>query len=285
LPTQSTIDAFAKRVAAILQDQRCPNPELSAQRLAPHILASELARQARRSFLAAASKQPAADVVRWIAEARDAGETDEAFWRASVAAHFGRLSALEGSVRQAESAGRFLCGFGQKPHWTWQRVASDLDGLRDWLDDHAEQLLSLQFGNHRHFESHQPTDLYRVIRSFVDWVNDHGHGSPEAAFATAQAADSEARFDILYHRLRDGVDRFGRLGAFDFVDLLGDMDLLIVRPGSPYLADASGPWTGALLVWGSRPVGELDACATELAARLKVPVQAIEDALCNSQKP
>ena len=92
------------------------------------------------------------------------------------------------------------------------------------------------------------------------------------------------RFDLLYWRLRDTLFRFGRTGVFDFLSLLVDLGLLDAVAGSCYLSGATGPLKGARMVWGRRPVAELDALAANLARELEVPPQCVEDALCNWQK-
>jgi len=62
------------------------------------------------------------DILHFIKEAQDVGAVDEALWRAFLAAHFGRPSA--GTPDEVESAGRFLCAFGQRPTWTWTCVSA-----------------------------------------------------------------------------------------------------------------------------------------------------------------
>ena len=84
--------------------------------------------------------------------------------------------------------------------------------------------------------------------------------------------------------------RFGRLGRFDFLTMLGKLGIAPVQPGSAYLwHDASGPLAGAkLLLLGDAdakvPARQLDAQLEDLDKHLKVGMQTLEDALCNWQK-
>jgi len=104
---------------------------------------------------------------------------DEILWRGFLAGHFGRGST--DNPDKAASATKILCAFGRRPYWTWVRVSSGPNSLKSWLRENREELKSLHFGNHRKYESHKPVILYRVIRSFIEWVNDNG-GTPGSAF-------------------------------------------------------------------------------------------------------
>lgn len=221
------------------------------------------------------------DILRWIAAANEAGERDEALWRAFIAAHFGRASADRNNSAEKLSAGRFLCGFGPEPVWTWAKVSEDPFALRDWLHVSARRLSVLKFGNHRKMRAKKPDLLFRVFESFLEWVEQHG-GTPERAFKTT-TSNPESRFDELYPKLH-GLHDFGRTGAYDFLCLLGDLKLLDVSPSSCYLQGATGPLKGAKKLWGNRSAGELTRLADDTARRLGVPIEVLEDALCNWQK-
>jgi Alpha-glutamyl/putrescinyl thymine pyrophosphorylase clade 3 len=170
------------------------------------------------------------------------------------------------------------------PHSLFSRVSQ-------WLKDHQDQLNTLVFGNHRQYADisggKQASNLYRVLQSFVAWVDRYGQGSPAAAFDVA-AKDPETRFAQLFSCLAEGphhVYWMGRTGAFDLIDLLNDLGLLSARPASPYLVGATGPLRGARRIWGEHlSPRRLDELAAELARRLGVRMQALEDGLCNSQK-
>ena len=85
------------------------------------------------------------------------------------------------------------------------------------------------------------------------------------------------------------IARFGRLAKFDFLALLGRMDLAPVKPGSMYLRGATGPLRGArLLVDGdpgsSTSADELETILQRLDKTLNVGMQVMEDSICNWQK-
>jgi hypothetical protein len=237
----------------------------------------------RQRWVRAGGSGTAMDILTFIKEARDAGATDEAFWRVFLATHFGRLSA---DSTEMESAGRFLCAFGPEPTWTWAKVSLDLDAFVRDLQNHEAELKTLRFGNHRKYRSAQPQALAKIIESFIQWVKAHGAGRPSIAFIPHQSSTAEQGFCELYHRF--DVDDFGRLGRFDLLCLLGDMGLVDIRPDSCYLVDSTGPMAGAKKLCGAsaarfsnRKLGEI---MDEVARDLEVPYVVMEDALCMWQK-
>jgi hypothetical protein len=230
------------------------------------------------------------DIIRWMIEAKTYGDLDEALWRGFLAAHFGRGSAEPSKPLQVESAAQLLCGFGDTPRWTWDAVSSRPDVFEDWLEAEADQLWNLiQFGNHRKRRSKQPGDLFRVVESFVEWVARHGE-TPQWAFTTTGARTPEEAFDILYYRVMKPLPPalkiydFGRLAALDMLILLGEVQVLPIRPGSVYLKGSTGPRKGAEKLWGKRPEAELARKADKLAETVPLPFDIVEDALCMWQK-
>lgn len=222
------------------------------------------------------------DILHWICAARDASERDEALWRSFLAAHFGRNSASAMKERQLESAAHFLCGFGEDPHWTWNRVNGNRSELREWLLGHQHDLDELAFGNHRKFESKNPARLFEVIDSFVCLVITRG-GTPARLF-DVETDSPERRFEVLFERLRP-LNRFGRTGIFDFLSALADLQLIEAEPGSCHLIGATGPLRGARRLWGLGLSDEkLEELADHLSLRLGFSPRIVEDALCNWQK-
>lgn len=88
----------------------------------------------------------------------------------------------------------------------------------------------------------------------------------------------------------DRVHRFGRLGRFDYLTMLGKLGIAPIEPGSAYLwHNATGPLAGARLLFGGATSARLgartlDARLEELDRHLEVGMQTLEDALCNWQK-
>lgn len=234
----------------------------------------------KKKLLRSASRLPRTDILRLITEAMESNDLDETLWRSFLAAHFGRTST--DNRRKVASAARLLCGFGNRPQWTWKRVSSNPRAFQEWLTKHREDLKSLYFGNHRKFESKKATALFRVFESFLEWATDHG-GRPSGAVADAAKTTPEANFHALFSSLH-GIYRMGRTGAFDFLCLLGDLELLNVRPGSCYLVGSTGPLAGAQKLWGERRPADLALLADKAAEALEIPFDVFEDALCMWQK-
>jgi hypothetical protein len=85
------------------------------------------------------------------------------------------------------------------------------------------------------------------------------------------------------------VARFGRLGKFDFLCLLGRLGLAPIAPGRAYLRNATGPLRGVRLLFAGNPEARLTEDAledllVELDKILQVGMQVLEDSLCNWQK-
>lgn len=236
----------------------------------------------RRSFRVrgawAARKPRVGDILTAVDEALAAGDRDEAVWRAFLANQFGRASLGDG---ERDSAFELLCGFGEVPVWTWNRVAKDPGAFERWLRSVEPRIATLQFGNHRKRRSSYTVDkLWGTLSSFIRECRGH----PFAWVDTGRDAETpEKRFDALFWRFQRVVD-WGRLAAFDFGELLRDLKLADLEPGKCYLTGATGPRDAARLIWAGRSDTELETLAVMLARDLGVPPGVLEDALCNWQK-
>lgn len=219
------------------------------------------------------------DILDLIAAASVAGDLDEAVWLTFLAAHFGRASAAGPA---ASSATLLLFGFASERKWTWRAMGEKPERFRAWLMAHAADLQKLAFGNHRKFEAKKPEILGSVIDSFVRLAARSG-GPAKLLAVTELARTPEQRFDILLRRF-ETLERFGRTGAYDLVELLSELGLVDAVPGSCYLDGSSGPLDGAELLWPGRSVPELERLAVALAREMGVSPGVIEDALCNWQK-
>jgi hypothetical protein len=273
---------LVERLSAVLHEQGVPRShEEHIKTFAAHVERSQRWRRWWQRQLTRTDQLRAMDILRWTAEAKSTGDLDEAIWRAFLAAHLGRMSVESHDTQRIDSAGGLLCGFEERPMWTWDTTSSDLPGFENWLQQNSKQLANLRFGNHRKFESKKPHQLFDVIESFVVWVEKFGP-TPQSAFTTGATSPEEA-FDELYIRL-SGIHRFGRTGRFDLLLLLSDLGLLEARPGSSYLEGATGPIRGAKQLWGNLPLAAFEQRADELARRLELPPEVVEDALCMWQK-
>lgn len=212
------------------------------------------------------------------------GNLDEAFWLVFLITHFGRNLA-QGWQRLRE----VYSGLGGQT-WTWARVSANPTAFRAWLLAHQGQIGG-GFGSHRKRESIRadvPDGTAAVVESYVAWVGPaHSHAALMANLTRAGGNSPESIFDHAYHSMN--VTRFGRLGRFDYLSLLGRLGFAQIRPGRAYLNGATGPLDGARLLFGGATNAALGGARLEdwileLDSVLGVGMQVMEDSLCNWQK-
>ena len=215
------------------------------------------------------------------------GNIEEAFWLVFLFVHFGKHP-LAGWRYIREVYGRL----GDRRKWNWENTSNNPSGFRAWLSAHQDELkrggMPRGFGNHRKYESldgHTPNGTGAVVESYVKWVGPPRSHQAHMAQARRQANnDPRETFDRLYKSMYS-VARFGRLARFDYLTLIGKLDLAPIKPGSTYMQGATGPVKGARILFGNRAsAAQLDAWLVELDSELNVGMQALEDALCNWQK-
>jgi hypothetical protein len=210
------------------------------------------------------------------------GDRDEGIWLIFLSIHFGKHR-----VHGWRMVRDIYSGLGSG-RWTWQRVSSKPNTFRDWLRANRERIGGA-FGNHRKYETLDPdsrSSSATVIESCVDLLKP----SPSSYFDALVRSignDPHRIFEAAYQRL--AIVRFGRLARFDFLSLLGRMDLAPLEPGSTYLRGATGPLQGArLLIDGdsrsSSSEDDLDEVLRRLDRTLNVGMQVMEDSICNWQK-
>lgn len=217
------------------------------------------------------------------------GNLDDAAWLVFLATHFGK------HVRDGWRLMRDVYRGNGVP-WTYARVANNPEAFEAWLGEAYEWLkgdgIGRRFGNHRKYETLR-TDSDRgtsnVLRSYIAWVGSNRGHSGLLADAEAEAgADPKALFDQLY-RSMETVISFGRTARFDYLTMIGKLELAGIEPGIPYLIGATGPLSGARLLFGNSKdaklrAGDLDIEVATLGAHLGVGMQIMEDSLCNWQK-
>jgi hypothetical protein len=229
-------------------------------------------------------KSPSFDPERAAVFHMRAGQTDEAFWLVFLVTHFGK-HLTHGWQRLRE----VYSGLGGQT-WTWARVSANPAAFRAWVLAHQDQIGG-GFGSHRKRESIR-ADLAggtaAVVESYVAWVGPgHSHAALMARLTQAGGNSPEGIFDHCYHSMK--VARFGRLGRFDYLCLLGRLGFAQISPGRAYLKGATGPLSGTRLLFGgaaNAPIGwaTLEDWILELDAVLRVGMQVMEDSLCNWQK-
>jgi len=208
------------------------------------------------------------------------GDLDEAFWLVFLFVYFGR------SPRRGWQLAREFYGRRGAGRWTWAEVSADTDAFESWVADNAVNLGG-SFGNHRKYESKK--HIGQAVRSYVDWVDPPRTHSEmvSAAMEEARATDSPL-FRVMFDSM-DSVFRFGRTARFDYLAMLGKLELAPIAPDRLYLHGSTGPRAGARLLFGAaatRGLSErqLDELLMRLSVHLQVGPQEMEDALCNWQK-
>ena len=219
---------------------------------------------------------------------QERGELDEAFWMVFLFVHFGKHS--RGGWRYVRQV--YGC-LGEPNHrWDWITTSADPAAFRAWLYLHQGQIrvpgVPGGFGNHRKYES---LDAYSekgtgaAFETYVQWVGPpRTHG--ELVDQALQRADWNSRgaFRELYNSMNQ-VARFGRTAKFDYLAMIGKLGLAAIEPDSTYMQGATGPISGARLLFGGHSgAKQLDQWLIELEAQLGVGMQVLEDALCNWQK-
>lgn len=232
------------------------------------------------------------DPIRAAVLQRQGGEIDEAFWLVFLSVHFGK-NGVSG-WRLVRDVYRAL---GLAAAWTWTRTSADPEGFRRWLDDNQSTLSGADgvkrgFGNHRKYQSldaHKAAGTGAAIESYVRWIGPprtHSQLFEEAIAASNN--DPRVAFDRLYRSL-NRVISFGRTARFDYLCMIGKVGLAAIEAGSTYMVGATGPFSGARLLFGITATAalsrqELDAWLIELDGYIKVGMETMEDALCNWQK-
>lgn len=213
-------------------------------------------------------------------------DREEAFWLVFLSVHFGKHGRT-GWRRVRDIYGTLNGGF----RWDWAHTSADPAAFRVWLRSH-QNAIGGNFGNHRKYESLN-ADSSRgtgaVVESYVSWVGPpRTHETMVMEVLRENDANGRRAFEHLYCSM-ESVIAFGRTAKFDYLTMLGKLQLAQIEPGSPHLVGSTGPLKGARLLFSGSPdakvtARELDGWVIEAGAALNVGMQVMEDALCNWQK-
>lgn len=227
------------------------------------------------------------DPIRAAILKKQQGDIDEASWLVFLSVHFGH------NLRTKWRLMRDVYGSLGGKSWTWSRVLRNPIAFRKWLDGNQAILrggdgVKRSFGNHRKYTSldaWKPNATGDAIATYVEWVRiNGGHESLFNAALENSLGDSGGAFDDLYRSMR-GIASFGRIGRFDYLTMIGKTGIAPITPPSPYLAGATGPLTGAKLLFGQNyTVIEYERKTIKLGEKLLVNMQVMEDSICNWQK-
>lgn len=220
------------------------------------------------------------------------GRTDEAWWLVFIGTHFGKHT-TDGWRLTRDVYGKL----GQGGLWDWSTISHNPAGFHAWLAANEAVLrgsdgVNRRFSNHRKYESLKSASAKgtaQIFRSYVDWIGPpRTHADMVRAVHKSVGQNPEDVFAALYKSM-DVVSRFGRLGKFDFLAMLGKLGIAPIDPGSTFLKGATGPLAGARLLFGGTSTANLTA--EDLESRLAafgqetgLGPQVLEDAICNWQK-
>lgn len=218
------------------------------------------------------------------------GNIDEAYWLVFLFTHFGKKKGAGWHL-----ARNVYGAFGSAVSWSWARTSADPNAFRHWLDQNQSALkASGGFGNHRKYQSLDAWKLNGTGAAFETYVNWIGPAKDHAAFFAEASQTAGGKPRAMFRHLYDSMDAvasFGRTGRFDYLTMVGKLGLAAVEPGSAYMQGATGPLSGARLLFGGNPQAPfspatLDQWLVELDAELDLyfGMQVLEDALCNWQK-
>ena len=217
------------------------------------------------------------------------GDIEEAFWMVFLFVHFGK-NKNTGWRLARDVYGRL----GEVQQWTWALVNANPNGFRDWLNDHQETLsgadgVARRFGNHRKYQSldaHSPAGTGAAVETYVNWVQDAG-GHRELFLRAQRECDHEPRidFDYLYQSM-NAVASFGRTARFDYLTMVGKLQLANIEPASTYMDGATGPLDGGRLLFGNDHMRrrDVDGLLVRLDHYLDVGMQVLEDSFATGKK-
>lgn len=216
------------------------------------------------------------------------GQRDEAVWLAFVGTHFGKHA-----VDAWKLAANVMGSFGTGTIWTAEAYSADPAAFEDMLYARQADLrspeISGRFSNHRQYQSKAADVIAKVFASFHAWQFEMGGIDARVrAIHDSVGQEPEAVFGSLYKSMNP-VYGFGRLGKFDFLTMIGKLDLAPINADSVHFSGATGPLAGGrLLVKGSTKdkatAKAIEAKVDKLDDYLHVGKQVLEDSLCNWQK-
>lgn len=220
------------------------------------------------------------------------GDVDEAWWLVFLGTHFGK-HARDGWRLVRDVYGKL----GQGGRWDWAAMSSDATSFPPWFEANEGVLrgsdgVRRRFSNHRRYESLKAgstASTSRIFTSYVAWIAPpRRHIDVLREIHKRVGQDPKEGFAALYKAM-DPVHRFGRLGRFDFLAMLGKLGIAPIEPGSTFLAGATGPLAGARLLFGGTRKAvlssrELEQKLGHFGAEVGLGSQVLEDAICNWQK-
>lgn len=216
------------------------------------------------------------------------GRLDDAVWLVFLATQFGKHS-LDGWKLCANVLG----SFGNGPIWTREVYGARSIDFEAMLESNSVNLskpsIAGRYSNHRQYVSRKPEVIAMIFRESYAWLFQFGSFSERVREVHRhKGQEPKGVFTALYDSMRS-VHSFGRLGAFDFLTMIGKLDLAPILPESTYLVGATGPLRGARLLFHGavdHPITsrEMQKQFDRLDDFLSIGMQPLEDSVCNWQK-
>lgn len=217
-----------------------------------------------------------------------AGRQDEAIWMVFLATQFGK-HIKDGWKLCANIYGSFGIG----PVWSAAEYRRNRPAFAAMLVRNAQNLadpaIAGRYSNHRQYVSRRPNSIERTFAEMYNWIfEENSFDDKVRRIHREMGQDPEVVFNKLYGSVRK-IYSFGRLGAFDFLTMLGKIGLSPISPGSAYLVGATGPLNGARLLFHgttNHPVTayQLSRDFDRLDDYINIGKQPLEDSVCNWQK-
>lgn len=209
---------------------------------------------------------------------KQSGNIEEAIWLTFLITHFSKHKISGWSLLKG-----FYSKMGQN-NITWAEISNNLCENLTWLEENSLALKNLGgFGNHRKYESIiKPNGTIKTIRSYVGLMN-----NSQLDFFNKINDVSESNRDFFNNSYNDisPIHRFGRTAKFDFLTMLGKIELLEIEPDAIYVNEATGPKKGIIRLLGdSHNDLPLIVATLESYLNLFFGMQVLEDSICNWQK-
>lgn len=216
------------------------------------------------------------------------GNIDEAFWLVFLATHFGKNKKTGwGLVRGMYGA------MTQPVYWDWITTRSSPLGFQTWLQQNQTILKSWgNFSNHRKYQSLDAVSTNgtgAAVLTYISWVGSN-HLSLITNIRDQNNYTSRQLFGAMYDSM-NAVASFGRTARFDYLTMIGKLGFAPIEPASTYMKGATGPKSGACLLFGGSTNSNLSEAQLSLLLNsldshlnLYFGMQVLEDALCNWQK-
>ena len=187
--------------------------------------------------------EPEVGVVHFLQQ----GEIDEAAWLVFLMVYLAKPE--QGWRRLRDIYGGL--GIGR---WDWATVSQNPAAFEQWLAGNWTKIGG-KFGNHRKYESLDPTTMRPMGPAaihYINWIKSGGgHVRHFATIIRNAGNDPHVIFDAFYRALP--IKGFGRLGRFDWAAMLARYGIIPAEAGTAYLEGATGPGRGARLLFHGNP--------------------------------